>query len=58
MQIDNCSQCEDCIYGSISGTKAKLIVHCDYRDCDYIFGQYVKCDQKQHRKDDLECSEE
>lgn len=53
MQIDNTSQCENCVHCSnISGTKSKLIIHCDYSERDYIYGMHVDCDNKVIRKEE------
>ena len=48
------SECEFCQYGTIDDTdKARVMVHCDYRDKEYYFGQCVPCDDmKKKEKDD------
>lgn len=39
------TECENCVYGKIDETnKAKIKIHCDIKNKDYYFGQYIPCD--------------
>lgn len=45
------SECERCIYGDLDETnKAKIIIHCDYKDKNYIYGACIPCDDFKRRK--------
>ena len=38
-------KCQDCIYADIDDSnKAKIIVHCDFRDKKYFWGQCISCE--------------
>lgn len=50
------SECVNCQYGTLDDTdKSKVKIHCDYKDKDYYYGQYVPCDvdNKNKRKKDV-----
>lgn len=39
------SDCENCKYGNIDEeNKARVRVHCDIKNKNYYFGQYIPCD--------------
>ena len=44
------SECEECRYGSIDDTnKARVMVHCSYRDKYYFYGQCIPCEDKEKK---------
>lgn len=46
------SECEKCIYGEIDETnKARIKVHCKYRNREYYYGQCIPCEDKEKRKE-------
>lgn len=41
------SECESCIHGVLNErNRSKIIVHCNLKNRDYIYGQRVPCDRK------------
>lgn len=39
------SECIKCPHGTLNNSdKAKVTIHCDYKNKDYYYGQYVTCD--------------
>jgi len=45
------NECVNCIHSDIDSENIKLKFHCDAKEKDYIYGQYVPCDFKELRKD-------
>ena len=45
------SECVNCIHSDINNENVQLKFHCDAKEKDYIYGQYVPCDFKEIRKD-------
>ena len=45
------NECKQCIHSDIDSGNIKLKFHCDAKDKDYIYGQYIPCDYKETRKD-------
>ena len=46
------SECEFCRYGTVDDSnKARVMVHCDYRDKIYYFGQCVPCEDFEKLKE-------
>ena len=51
MSLIKTSECRKCTHSHIDDTnKAKVIVHCDVNERDYIYGQYAECEMKKTRK--------
>ena len=51
MSLIKTSECRKCTHSHIDDTnKAKVIVHCDVNERDYIYGQYAECEMKETRK--------
>ena len=46
------TECEKCIHSDISTEKMSVRFHCNAKDKDYIYGQYIPCNQKESRKDE------
>lgn len=45
------SECINCIHATINDSnKAKIIVHCNEKEKDYIWGQCIPCDSKNNKK--------
>lgn len=41
------SECEQCIHCILNEhNKAKIIIHCKLKDCEYIYGQRILCSNK------------
>ncbi len=41
------TECEKCRYGILDeSNRAKIIVHCSKKNCNYIYGQRVPCNYK------------
>ena len=39
------SECEHCKYGVIDDSnKAKIVVYCNYKEKEYLYGQCIPCD--------------
>lgn len=45
------SECAYCIHSDINIEDIKPKFHCDAKNKDYIYGQYIPCDFKEIRKD-------
>ena len=41
------SECEFCIHSDLSKENINTKFHCDAKNKDYIYGQYVPCDFKE-----------
>lgn len=40
------SECENCSHSIFNETnKSKIIIHCNIKDRDYIYGQRIPCNQ-------------
>lgn len=51
MTYINTSECESCIYSKINDTnKARVTVHCTYRDKTYYYGQRIPCEDKEKKR--------
>ena len=45
------SECEFCQYGTIDDSdKARVMVHCDYRNKTYFYGQCVPCEDMKKKE--------
>lgn len=41
------SECEKCIHGIINeNNKSKIIIHCNAKNRNYIYGQRIPCEYK------------
>lgn len=51
----NTSKCnKECIYGNIDDTnKSKVIVHCNFKNKNYLYGQRIPCDNKTKKRCDI-----
>lgn len=45
------SECVNCIHSNISSEIVKNKFHCNAKNKDYFYGQYVPCDFKELKKD-------
>ena len=45
------SECAECIHSNLDVKNIALKFHCNAKDRDYIYGQYVPCEFKELRKD-------
>lgn len=46
------SECEECIYSNIDeSNKSKIIIHCNKKRKDYIWGQCIPCEDKEVKND-------
>lgn len=45
------SKCADCVHSDIDKENIKIKFHCDAKDKDYSYGQYVFCELMECRKD-------
>lgn len=45
------SECAECIHSDLDINKITPKFHCDAKNKDYIYGQYVPCEFKELRKD-------
>lgn len=45
------SECSGCVHSDISKENVNKQFHCDAKNKDYFYGQYVPCDYKELRKD-------
>lgn len=47
MKMINTSECEKCEHGKVDDSnKARIIVHCNVKDKDYIYGACIPCEEK------------
>lgn len=45
------SECVNCPHGTVDySNKARVKVHCEYKNKDYYYGQYVPCDYSGRKK--------
>lgn len=45
------SECVKCPHGTLDDSvKSRVKVHCDYKNKDYYYGQYVPCDYSSGRR--------
>ena len=48
MKMINTSECEKCKHGTVDDTnKARVKVHCDIKNKDYIYGACIPCEDKE-----------
>ena len=45
------SECSECVHSNLDVKNITLKFHCNAKDKDYIYGQYVLCEFKELRKD-------
>lgn len=45
------SRCVDCVHSDLDSNNISARFHCDAKNKDYVYGQYVPCDFKELRKD-------
>lgn len=46
------SECEHCKYGVIDDSnKAKIVVYCNYKEKEYLYGQCIPCDYYEEKGD-------
>lgn len=51
MSLIKTSECVKCAHSTIDDTdKSKVIIHCEAKGKEYIYGQYVECEVKKTRK--------
>lgn len=45
------SECVKCTHETLDDSvKSRVKIHCDYKDKDYYYGQYVSCDYSSGRR--------
>lgn len=45
------SECVKCPHGTLNDSiKSRVKIHCDYKNKDYYYGQYVPCDYSSGRR--------
>lgn len=51
MSLIKTSECRKCAHSTIDATdKSKVIVRCEAKGKEFIYGQYVECDIKKRRR--------
>lgn len=51
MSLIKTSECVKCAHSTIDDTdKSKVIIRCEAKGKEYIYGQYVECEVKKTRK--------
>ena len=51
MSLIKTSECVKCTHSTIDDTdKSKVIIRCEAKGKEYIYGQYVECDLKKRKK--------
>lgn len=51
MSLIKTSECVKCAHSTIDDTnKAKVIIRCEAKGKEFIYGQYVECDMKKKRR--------
>ncbi len=53
MSLIKTSECVKCTHSHIDDTnKAKVIIHCEAKGKEFIYGQYAECDMRKVAKND------